>query len=127
MPLLAVSLLLTGCAAEETDIVKPQKTSSEKASVIPSPKTVPPTPTATTVTIDPEQSLAPIEGSDGEGTKVSRTKVDWTKYSEGLQGQIDQDTTLGNCKGLDSYYAGLSSTSDLYKYLNEALVLAGCS
>lgn len=126
MPLLAVSLLLTGCAAEETDSVKPQKTSSEKASATPSSKTVSPTPIATTVTIDPEQSLAPIEGTDGEGTKVSRTKVDWAKYSEGLQAQIDQDTTLGNCKGLDGYYAGLSSSSDLYKYLNEALVLAGC-
>ena len=119
-------LLLTGCATNSNDAVssnepKPFSTSSTTPNAK---RTSSPTPTSTPV--DPEQSLAPIDGSEGQGSQALRTKVDWASLPAGLQGEIDVETAAANCKSLLSRFGDYPASSPVGKYLTEALALAQC-
>ena len=119
-------LLLTGCATNSNDAVssKEPKSVSTSSTTPKEKRTSSPTPTSTPV--DPQQSLAPIDGSEGQGSQASRTKVDWASLPAGLQGEIDVETAAANCKSLLSRLGDYPASSPVGKYLTEALALAQC-
>lgn len=121
---LVLTSLLASCSAESTADPVTTVTHIPSTTVEESPKT-----TATTTplsTINPNQSLAPIDGTQGEGNTPKRTKVDWSQLPEGLEAQIDADTAAANCKSIDFLLNEYSSNAQLTKYLTEAITLANC-
>lgn len=123
---LLVPLMLAGCAETQIAPTETISVSSSSPKQITSGSTRKSTPTPSLPTINPEQSLAPIDGTQGEGNSPSRSKVDWSQLPEGLQTVIDADTAAANCKALDARFSDFPSNTQLTKYLTEALTLAGC-
>lgn len=118
--------LLTGCSAN-TNNADPAKKSSPVSTAVATPKAMrTSTPTPTSIPVDPQQSLAPIDGSEGQGSEASRTKVDWAALPSGLQGEIDVETASANCKSLLSRLSDYPPDTNVGKYLTEALALAHC-
>lgn len=123
---LVVPLLISGCAETQSVPNETKSVHSSSPKQITSSSTRKSTPTPTLATINPEQSLAPIDGTQGEGNSPRRAKVDWSQLPEGLQAVIDADTAAANCKSLDARFSDFPSNSQLAKYLTEAVALAGC-